>query len=461
MRPTLSRLLGLSLLAGLLFSGAGCGGPSAAELKADTPATLKVWRVFDGQDTLQPTMEAYQKLHANISFEYRTLRSDTYKDELVRAFAEGRGPDIFSLHNTWIGEEQALIAPMPKSLTIPYVEITGTLKKEKIVTLKTQPTISLRQLKSDFLDVVSDDVVRPYQPPEPKAPLEQRVWGLPLSVDTMALFYNKDLLNAANIAAPAATWAEFQKQVAKLTSIGSNDEIIQSGAALGTSRNVERAVDILALLMMQNGTVMVSDRGAAAFASDDESRVVPGAEATRFYTDFANPVKEVYSWNSKQPNSFEAFVAGKTAFYFGYSYHVPLIRARNPKLKFAVAPMPQINDARSVNFANYWVETVAKASPNQTWAWDFVQFATKADQAKTYLTAARKPPALRSLIASQLEDEDLSVFANQLLSAKSWYRGNNASVAEQAFLTLIDAVNAGTVAEDAIGDAQNKVNQTL
>lgn len=461
MRPTFSRILGVSLLCGLLFSGAGCGGPSTAELQADTPATLKIWRVFDGQATLEPIMAAYQTLHSNISFEYRVLRSDTYKDELVRAFAEGRGPDIFSLHNTWIGEEQALIAPMPKTLTIPFVEIKGTLKKEKIVTLKTQPTISLRQLRTDFLDVVSDDVVRAYQPPDPRALPEQRIWGLPLSVDNTALFYNRDLLNAANLAAPAATWADFQKQVATLTKLGANDEIIQSGTALGTSRNVERAVDVLALLMMQNGTTMVNENGRAAFATPDQQRVVPGADAVRFYTDFANPVKEVYSWNAKQPNSFEAFAAGKTAFFFGYSYHVPLIRARNPKLKFAVAPMPQINDGRAVNFANYWVETVSKTSKNQSWSWDFIQFAAKADQAKTYLTAARKPPALRSLIASQLEDEDLSVFANQLLTAKSWYRGNNASVAEQAFLSLIDAVNAGMEAEQAIQDAQNKVNQTL
>ena len=109
MRNTFLRRLGASTLVLLILSGQGCGGPSAAEQQAAEPVTLKIWRVFDDEDTLRETMENYQKIHTNVSFEYRELRSDEYKNELVRAFAEGRGPDIFSLNSTWIGEETSLI----------------------------------------------------------------------------------------------------------------------------------------------------------------------------------------------------------------------------------------------------------------------------------------------------------------------------------------------------------------
>ncbi len=461
MRQTPSRLLHAVLATSLLLFGSGCGGPSVAEQQATVPVKLVVWRTFDGQDTLSAIMTNYQKLHPNISFEYRELRVDEYKNELVRAFAEGRGPDIFSLHNDWIGEEIPLIAPMPKTLSIPFVEIKGTLKKERVVTLKTEATVSLRQLRNEFLDTVSDDVVRPFQA-TPKSPIEQRIYGLPLSVDSMALFYNRHLLNAANIATPPTDWETFQKNaVPKLTSIGPNDVIVQSGAALGTSRNVERSFDLLSLLMMQNGADMNTDRGGTGFADVDQSRISRGGQAVRFYTDFANPVKESYAWNAKQPGSFEAFVNGKTAFFFGYSYHIPLLRAQNPKLKFGIAPMPQIGTGAATNYANYWVETVAKASKNQNWGWDFIQFATSAAQVSSYLKSAHKPPARKALINSFLEDEDLAVFANQLLTAKTWYRGNNAAVAEQAFLNLIDIANSGGDIDQATGEAQNKVNQTL
>jgi len=440
--------------------GAGCGGPSAAQIAASKPVSLVVWRVFDSDDVIQPVMAAYQKIHPNVSFEYRELRSDEFKNELLRALAEGNGPDIFSVNNAWIGEYQSLMTPLPSSLKIPYSEVRGTIKKETIYTVKEQPTISLRSLKTDFIDVVATDVLRPFQE-NTKAPVTDRIFGLPLAVDNLALYYNKDLLNAAGFPEPPKTWTQFQEQTTKLTRIGTGGEILQSGAALGTSKNVERASDILSLLMMQNGTQMTDERGVATFANANQERQIVGLDAVNFYTDFANPTKQVYSWNAKQPNSFDAFTAGKTAFFFGYSYHAPLIRAGAPKLPFAIATVPQIEGGKNVNYANYWIETVSKASENPDFAWDFIQFAASAEQVPAYLTAARKPPARRALINSQMQDEDLSIFASQLLTAKSWYKGKNASVAEGALLDLINAVLLAEDGNKAMQEAQNKVNQTL
>lgn len=444
----------------LVSTGAGCGGPSAAEIAAGQPVTITIWRVFDDDDTLKEAMNAYRELHKNVSFDYRTLRFDEYQDELLRAFAEGTGPDVFSIHNSWIGQYESLILPLPDSLTIPYSEIRGTIKKETVITLKEEPTMTIREIETNFVDAVADDVVRDYQP-NPKEEAEERIFGIPYSVDTLALFYNKDLLNAAGIAEAPKTWEEFQDDVELLTTIGANDAIVQSGAAIGTSRNVERAFDILSLLMMQNGTVMADSRGNATFGNELDDNSLPGADAVRFYAEFADPLKSVYSWNAEQPGSFDSFASGKTAMFLGYSYHIPLIRSRSPKLDFGIAPVPQISTGRTVNYANYWVETVSKSTANPDWAWDFIQFAAEADQVDAYLAAAGKPTALRSLINGQLLDDDLAVFVGQLLTAKSWYLGDDAAVAEAAFLDLIDATLAGGELERLIRDAQNKVNQTL
>ena len=127
--------------------------------------------------------------------------------------------------------------------------------------------------------------------------------------------------------------------------------------------------------------------------------------------------------------------------------------------------MPQITsdsaDIPMVNYANYWLETVAKASKSQTWAWDFITFATKADHVADYLNAANKPTARRAMIANQLTNPDLGVFASQLLTAKSWYKGRDVNVAEESFADLINSILAGQEAEKIIRNTQNKVNQTL
>lgn len=450
----------LGLAALLVTSGAGCGGPSDAELAANKPVKLVVWRVFDDPSSLNEIQTAYRAIHKNVSFEYRALRYEEYEDALLHAFAEGTGPDVFSIPNTWIGEYEPLISPLPKTLTIPYTEIRGTLKKETVITLKEEPALTERELKANFVDVVAADVVRSYKPNANKE-AERRIFGLPLAMDTLALYYNKDLFNAAGIAEAPASWTDFQNDVAKLTTIGPNDLIVQSGAAIGGSRNVERAFDILSVLMMQNGTKMVDEGGDPTFANKLPDDTYPGADAVRFYSDFANPLKAVYAWNAEQPSSFETFVTGKSAMFLGYSYHDALIRQKAPKLSYAIAPLPQISSGRIVNMANYWVETVSKSTKNANWAWDFVQFAAKAENASKFLAATKKPTALRSLINGQLTDETLAVFAGQLLTAKSWYAGKDATATETAFLDLIDGTLAGGDATKLIKDTVNKVSQTL
>jgi hypothetical protein len=80
---------------------------------------------------------------------------------------------------------------------------------------------------------------------------------------------------------------------------------------------------------------------------------------------------------------------------------------------------------------------------------------------KDYLKSAQRPTALNSLINSQLENETLSVFAAQTLTAKSWYKGSDAQATEQAFLDLISAALSGADLQRELTTTQNKVNQTF
>jgi multiple sugar transport system substrate-binding protein len=143
---------------------------------------------------------------------------------------------------------------MPETISIVYPVIQGTIKKETIPELRTTKSLSLKELKDNFVDVVSYDVI-----------LEDgKVYGLPLSVDTLAMFYNKDLFNNAGISQTPQYWnKEFLQDVKKLTKQDPKKGIIQAGAALGGSTNINRFSDILSVLMMQNGSIMMT--GGSAF----------------------------------------------------------------------------------------------------------------------------------------------------------------------------------------------------
>jgi len=450
----------------LLTSGFGCKLVDQTTQNAMKPIALTYWRVYDGPDDFQEIIDNYKALHPFITINYRKLRYDEYEKELINALAEDRGPDIFSIQNTWIKKYQNKIIPMPATITMAYPVTKGTLKKEVIPELRTTRSLSLNDIKNNFVDAVYQDVVISTMAEKEKT-YQDKVYGLPLSVDTLAMYYNKDLFNNAGVALPPAYWSsEFQQAVKKMTKQDTKGEIIQSGVALGGSNNIERYSDILSTLMMQNGAVMVNDNGETTFnripANFRDQKYSPGLEALRFYTDFANPAKEVYAWNKNLDNSLGMFTQGKLAIMFGYAYHLAAIKAQAPKLNFGIAKLPQIQGNPPINFANYWIETVSNKSKYPAESWDFVQFATKADQAKTYLTKVKKPTALRSLINDQIQDLDIGVFADQVLTAKSWYRGADSIAAEKIFADMIDAAILGQdQIEKIINLSADKINQTL
>jgi hypothetical protein len=61
-----------------------------------------------------------------------------------------------------------------------------------------------------------------------------------------------------------------------------------------------------------------------------------------------------------------------------------------------------------------------------------------------------------------VEDLDLSVFASQALTAKSWYHGMDAQAAERAMEEMIERVVIGSqTIREAINWGQERVNQTM
>ena len=451
----------LSLLAlFILGSGFGCQLRSKKVTQATKPITLVFWSVYDNADAYQSIINQYEAIHPNITIEYRKFRYAEYENQLLNAFAEDRGPDIFSIQNTWVKKYQNKLAPLPKSITMAYPVISNGLQKKVTYQLQTKQSLSIQNLKNEFVDVVGHDVV-----------LDNKIYGLPLALDTLAMYYNKDLFNNAGISEPPKYWNnEFLQDVKKLTIQDPKQGIIQSGVALGGSTNINRFSDILSVLMMQNGAIMMDGNGQIRFnqtiTDSNGNQYNPGLEALKFYTDFANPSKDSYSWNNTLPNSLNMFINGQLAIMFDYSYDLATIKARAPKLNFAVAKLPQIegNPPTNVNFANYWVQVVSKKSAHVNEAWDFIQFMTSASQAKTYLQKTGHPAALRSLLQWQEnQNNETSVFASEALTAKSWYIGDNEQAAEDAIADMIKAVenNPGTNLTSIINTAAIRVQQTL
>jgi len=450
----------LTMLSITALAGFGCKGLSQTEQASIKPITLTYWTVFDDVGQLQKFAAAYKKTRPYVTVNIRQIRYEEFDDLFTNALADDIGPDVVSMHVRWLGKYEARLDPMPASVNVSDVEITGSQFSEQIiVTPRTNPMPSIRGLESNFIGTVASDVV-----------IRNQIYGLPLALDTLALYYNKKILDKAGIAEPPTSWTTFLDDVKKITRVNGVGDIIQSGVPMGTGNNIDNATDIFALLLLQNGVDVVKD-GTVVFAGgiDRAASNHPTLEALRFYTDFARPTKEVYSWNEKQTDAFTAFTQGRAGFFFGFAYDFPRIKSRAPQLAIEVIPVPQLNDNAPVNVANYWVESVVKKTKHRDEAWDFIRFMTTPENIKIYTDATKQPSPLRAHVAAQQEDPELGPFVQGILTAKNWYTGRDIDKANiaienlmlQYLLPYADGQNALKRDAQLIINAATIVQQTL
>lgn len=422
--------LGVMLAALVLLAGFGCKTTSEEQAAEGLePVEIVIWSLWDEQEIFNPVLGEYSKLHPNVKFDYKKFTFEEYEQAVVDALASGKGPDIWLIHHTWLPKHIEKLSPM------------------------TEGIMSAFEYSDTFVDVAYDDFV-----------VDNQIYGIPLSVDTLALYYNKDLFNTAALTGPPSTWQEFKDDVRALANIDEFGDIQQAGAALGTSRNVNRAVDILYLLMIQNGTEMTDDNHTQALfnqsaTTSDGEQYVPGQDALVFYTDFANPKKTIYTWNPTLSYSTDAFIEEKTAMMFSYSYQDEIIKGKAPRMNYGIAPAPQIQgSSKRYDFANYWGFVVSNSSDNKEIAWDALTFLGKQENVKAYVETTKRPASRRDVLNEQLQDPDLKVFAEQALSAQSWHQVNPGQI-EAIFSDMIEKVALGELeAEKALGDTTDRVN---
>lgn len=358
-------------------------------------ATLNLWTVGDSSRAYENIVNDFKTDYPNVKVEIRTFPDQAgYEKNILNALAGGQGPDIFMVPNG------ALARDLPKLTALPAEKLSIS---------------SFNQL---FPQIASEDFV--YQ---------NQIYALPLTIDTLAMYYNRDLFNAAGLPLPPITWEEFQSAVPQLTKFDANRNIVQAGAAIGGSnQSISRASDILLLTMLQKGTPFSND----------------SLTAFNFYLDFANARQPQYTWNDSFARDRQAFASEKTAIIFDYAEARPLISAANINLNFAVAAAPQFsNQNKPATIAKYWGYSVSRQSKEVQLAWDFIiNMTTKETNAESYTASVQKPPALNSLITELNNDSEWQVFTRQTLIAKFWPQSDPLAVS-QIFSKAISNVLAG------------------
>lgn len=385
--------------------------------------TITYWGLWENDATIQSVIADFESQNPKIKVSYLKQSPKQYRERLQAAIARGEGPDVFRFHNTWVAMLVRDLAAVPSEV------------------------MTASQFAQSFYPVASADLVA-----------GSTVYGIPLMIDGLGLYYNEDLFATAGVV-PPTTWVELLDIVPKLT-VKNDQTILTSAVALGTTGNVENYSDILATMFMQNGADLTNLSGKEA------------EETLIFYKNFADPTNPYYTWNETLDNSIYAFATGRVAMILAPSWRAFDVAQINPDLRFKIAPVPQL-PGNTVTWASYWVEGVSAQSKYQDQAWKFVTYLTSREAATRLYTEAAKTrlfgePYARVELGSTLAgDPYAGAYISQAQSAKSFplaSRTFDNGLNDRMIKYLEDAVNSlslGTSPTGALETVSSGFRQVL
>jgi ABC-type glycerol-3-phosphate transport system substrate-binding protein len=362
--------------------------------------------------------------------QYEYVPPEEFSDRFVNAIAEGRNPDLVILPHT------ELVAQRSKLLPIGY-DTDG---------------FSLRQLRDTYVD--GSELFA----------LNDGVYGVPVLVDPLVLFWNRDLFSSAGFAGAPQTWEQIVGSVVGALTVRDNSRnILQSALAFGEYGNVTNASAVLSLLVMQSGSQLVTEtnRGYEVGLNESIADGRPPLEAAlQFYTDFGNASNPLYSWNRAQPNDRLAFLGGDLALYFGYGSEAAEILERNPNLNFDVALVPQGREATiRRTYGTLYSLAIPRATRNASGAFNAARTIANSQNSLNLALAVNHAPANRLALQAAVADPFVEVSFQSALFARGWLSPSPV-VAEDAFRLMVEDVTSNRVrVSNAASDAVGRLTQ--
>lgn len=302
-------------------------------------AELVYWGLWEDPKIMNEIIADFNKQYPDIKITYKKQDITSFDDYVVRLTTridQGKEdvPDIFRYHSSWPIQLRGYLLPLPSDV------------------------VSSLELDTQYYNVIKKDLQ-----------FNGAYYGVPLQVDTLALFINDDIYKGGDFASVPDNWNSLADAAVTLTVPDETGKIKTAGVALGTFDNISHASDILSMILVQNRANLYDIAGTTKKNAVD-------ALGDKFYARFtlgdANGAGK--TWDNGLENSKVAFTKGNLAMFFGYSWDIFEIQAKNPSLKFSVVPVPHINAERSETIASYWVEGVSSKSKHQKEAFIFLKY---------------------------------------------------------------------------------------
>ncbi|MEG1426928.1 MAG: sugar ABC transporter substrate-binding protein [Oscillospiraceae bacterium] len=385
-----SLLLASALVLGTL---AGCGGAPAtstaekpAEESAAAPAgttdqkksdaKLNIW-VYGWEkasaDKITEDTKKYKEA-TGVEVTVTPIASDSYSTKIQATIAGGNNPDL--------------------AFVDAGVQSTQLAAKGKLLGLN---QFGAEEHKSKFYESVWDTMT-----------YKDDVYGLRITSNNLALFYNKDMFKEAGLAEPTATWTWDDLRSAAKTLTNPEKNVFGLDLPIYDKKG-GYAWTWLPFLWQSGGELLSEDRTQAVFNSEE------GVKSLKFWKDMAQIDKSVPL--QAGPAGVNRFTSGITAMTVDGPWNLnPFLADPNFKDKFGVVPLPKGEKQATVVGGEGVVAFSNTKYPQE--AYDYMVHLTCSDFTEVFwqnwITIPPQPAYKDFYAKDELYGKYLQVFSDQM-----------------------------------------------
>jgi multiple sugar transport system substrate-binding protein len=369
---------------------------------------------------LESLLYRFSTENPDINVKYEPITGD-YKQALLTAIASGTEPDVFYMDIFWWQELAASDVLMPLD---DLMAGTGTTA-----------------------DAFIPSLWDAFQ-------YNGQTYGIPKDFNTLGLFYNKDLFDAAGLDYPTDdwTWDDLKAAATALTDTSDPNAPVYG---LGVPADPGR----FPIFVFQNGgTIMNEDYSDTTL---DSPEAVAAAE---FYTGFktdgsgATPSDVGEGWQGT------VFGKGQFAMVFEGGWLIPYLKDSFPGVNYGVV-LPPAGPAGEGNLIFTVAYGISANSKNPEAAWRVIEYLTNEESQTTVLNSGFALPSRVALQESEFltnNPNSSAIFRGSLEGAKPFFFGGVGSdVTEQMGKALERIYLEGVAAADALAEAAAAIRDAI
>ncbi len=359
----------LILVISLFTALAGCGGTSSAENTSSSdksesqqpeqkpedtgkPVEITYWGDWggEGQKQFEVMMDTFNKSQSKITAKYVVTQDMVTK--FLTAASSGQSPDIMF----WDRWRTVLYAPKGVLHPINDYMSRDNIKAEDFY------TEAVRELSWN-----------------------DKVYGLPLTVDSRALFYNKKIFAENGIINPPTTWEELNEIAKKLT--------VWNGKKLERAGMSMQDAGLFSMWLQQAGGQLLTDDGKkTAFNSE------AGLTVLKFWEKMISEDK-VYKvgFETGLDKGTDAFATGKLAMTYSGPWMLSTYNNYGKDLEYGIVPPPAgPNGNKGAGLGGFGL-VIPEGAKHKDQAWELMKWwLTVPENAAMYGKTSLNIPGLKT-----------------------------------------------------------------